>query len=157
MENDIDINIAEQIANYIGPMIRNGIILNDEKIIFSMIDYYCITKIDIRIIVAKLRKYIKKGVHNSYFATLANFAENEALLVRIIDNSKEVLDQNTSFVINNQRFVPTKEEVDSVLNLFDQYEIPRFNKLIYIALYRMAKGNPILPLVTLEKEKNKSR
>ena len=157
MRNEMDRVLAYNIANCIGPMIKNGIIINEEKIPFSMIDYYCITKEDIYNIVGKIRRNNAYENSHPYYSSIVNFIEKEALLVRIVDNAEEILEQKNAFIINGKRFEPTIDDIMEVFKQFDAYNIPKYNKLIFIALYRMAKGFPVLPLVNMEEEKEKKR
>ena len=157
MKNEMDKTYIEQLANYIGPMIKDGIAFDDEVINFTMLDYYCITKMDIHNIIGFIRPKDGYDNRNPYYSFIAGFIEKESLLVREIDNPMDIFKQRNAFIINGKRFEPTLNDIQEIFNLFDQYNIPKFNKLIYIALYRIARNDPILPLISLQEEKNKTR
>ena len=51
--------------------------------------------------------------------------------------------------------VPSEEYINEILEIFDNNNIPKNNRLIYQALHRKAKDFPILPLK--EEENIKTR
>lgn len=143
----------KDLYNYIGFMIQNGILYEDKVIPFSILDYYCITKEDIYKIIGKV-KMNYRGYQ--YYGDLVNFAQRNNLLVREIDDISEIVDEHNAFITNDKRFEPTIYDIQNIYDLFEKYNIPKYSKLFYIALRRMALNIPILPLFE-EKEKSKTR
>ena len=143
------------IANYIGAILANGIKVGDEVISFTMLDYYCVTKENIYTLVGKIRRNNVRDKYK-YHSYLTYFAEKEGLLVREVDDIEEIVNEHHAFIIDGKRFEPTRDDIENVYNLFEVNKIPKYSKLIYIALHRMALGIPILPLF-VEKEKSKTR
>ncbi len=69
-----------------------------------------------------------------------------------MDNPYEVLEQKNAFIINGERIEPTLDDIVSILNEFDNYNIPKYNRLVYTALERFAKKVPLFPLVNNREE-----
>ncbi len=155
MQKEIENLRIYKIANYIGNMLENGIMIGDNKMRFTMLDYYCLTDEDIYSFIGRLKNKTAKE-KNPYLSYLTYFAEKEGLFVREVDGIDEVLDEHHAFIINGQRFEPTKDDILRIFNLFSEYHIPKYSRLIYLALHRMVMGNPILPLV-MQEEKTKRR
>ncbi len=151
---------ANKLANYIGYLIQGGILINDIKLPFTMLDYYTLTKEDIL--------YVARGVRNlkkdrSYFesliiSTFLKFANTNGYLYHIVNDINEVIDEHNCFIINNVRITPNVYDIEEIFNMFENYNIPKYDKLIYTALTRKAHGYPILPLIMRkEEEKTASR
>lgn len=139
---------------YINNLIKNGIIIGDKKMSFTMLDYYTLTKENTYDILCMMRRKYYKDLQTSSY--LHNFILREGCVVRIIDNPEEVLEQKNSFIVNGKRYTPSLDDIVMLFNLFDENDIPRYSKLIYIALNRIARDEVILPLLSNE-EKCKTR
>ncbi len=140
--------------NYINYLIKNGITVDDKKMHFTMLDYYTLIKENAYDILSKMkRRYYKDPQRNSY---LRDFIEREGCVVRIIDTPEEILEQKNSFIINGKRYTPDLDDIMMIFNLFDENNIPRYSRLVYIALNRIARDEVILPLLSQE-EKSKTR
>ena len=156
MAEKIEFEYANSLVNYLGLLIKNKIMVNDIKIPFTILDYFSITDIDIY----ALSKIIKKfKINRSYYESMyknafLRFAEVEGPLTKIIAEVDDILDEHHAFIINGVKYVPTEEDIIKIFELFDEYDIPKYNKVIYCALHRIALGCPILPLLN-EEEKNK--
>lgn len=146
MQKEIENLYIYNIANYIGSLLKNGIEIGDKTISFTMLDYFCITDMNIYTMVGKLRKMDAKKIKYQYHSYLSYFAEKEGLLVREVDGIEEILNEHHAFIINNQKFEPTSDDINYIFDLFEKNRIPKYSKLIYIALHRMALNMPILPL-----------
>ncbi len=146
MQKEIENLYIYNIANYIGSLLKNGIEIDDKTISFTMLDYFCITDMNIYTMVGKLRKMDAKKIKYQYHSYLSYFAEKEGLLVREVDGIEEILNEHHAFIINNERFEPTSDDINYIFDLFEKNRIPKYSKLIYIALHRMALNMPILPL-----------
>lgn len=146
MQKEIENLYIYNIANYIGSLLKNGIEIDDKTISFTMLDYFCITDMNIYTMVGKLRKMDAKKIKYQYHSYLSYFAEKEGLLVREVDGIEEILNEHHVFIINNERFEPTSDDINYIFDLFEKNRIPKYSKLIYIALHRMALNMPILPL-----------
>ncbi len=141
------------IISYIGPIIKDGIRVGSRTINFTMLDYYSLTKEDISDLLSALltrRVNVEKPPYYSYFYRLF---EREGSLVKRDISVTDVLNEHNAFIIDNYRFEPTEEDIQKIFNLFDEYDIPKYSRLIYTALYRTALGVPILPLVMEDKNK----
>ena len=122
-----------------------------------MLDYYSVTDFNIHELLSDVISKNKKGIKNPYHSFLVYFVEKEGLIVRTVDDINEIVDQHHVFIINGERFEPTEEDISNIFQLFNEYKIPKSDKLIYIALHRKALGIPMIPLKDLEEEKVKTR
>ena len=145
MYKEIEDLYIYNMADYIGSMLANGIEVGDKVIPFSILDYYCVTKENIFSIIGKIKRKNLRDKYK-YHSYLSYFAEKEGLLVREIDSIEEIVNEHHAFIINGQRFEPTRDDINYIFDLFEKNRIPKYSKLIYIALHRMALNMPILPL-----------
>lgn len=143
------------IISYIGPIIKDGIRVGSRTINFTMLDYYSLTKEDIRDLLGALlarRVNVEKPPYYGYFYRLF---ERGGSLVKQDISVMDVLNEHNAFIIDNYRFEPTEEDIQKIFDLFDEYDIPKYSRLIYTALYRKALGVPILPLAMKDKNRIK--
>lgn len=147
-----------------GKLIENGIIVEGVKMPFTMIDFYNLVGKDIygdidhnEIRELAMKYKIKYKVSNKYLNRFLGFVINENLSGGEISNPMEILNQNYAFIFNDKKYVPTYDDVLMIMNLFDIYNVPKHNRLIYQALHRVARGFPVFPLLIEEDEKKLGR
>lgn len=147
-------NLILMVANYID----NGIIIDSTRLPFTMLDYICLTSMNIDELVTYIKKLKDFDSKAQLLAsrTLIKFYSGNRRLGKRITESETVLNQKNIFIINGNRVEPTKDDIEEIFNLFDENNIPKLDSLIYIALNRKARGNPILPLLNMEKENTNS-
>ena len=157
-ENNINIDYANSIVNYIGPYIKFGICFNDIKRPFTLLDYYSLTNVNCNDL-ARFIKYNKiertysESVNKSVFL---HFASLEGKHFYIVDNVDEVIKNHYAFIVNDKMVEATKEDIIHIFEFLDEHDIPRYSKVIYTALYRKITNFPILPL-TYNVEKGKTK
>lgn len=151
------------LINECGKYVKEGIYEGDMKMPFTLIDYYCllnkynmqfINHVEIRKIAYILRR--KSELLSSELNRFTDFLEKENIIGSIINNPVEILNCNYRFIFDNNVYIPTYEDVSLIMNLFDMYNIPKCNKLIYQALHRYARGFSVVPLL-IEDENKLSR
>ncbi len=157
MENEC-LNDYLNLINYVGELIAKGIEFGDIKLNFTMLDYYSITTDNIRELL-KIAKKIQNKNNNQYpyLNNFIDFASVEGFLVRITDDPKEVFDQRYTFLVDDEKYSPSIEEIEDIFHLFDVNAIPKYNILIFLALQRKSLGIPVLPLLSIEEEKTNTR
>ncbi len=147
-----------------GKLIENGIVVDGVKMPFTIIDFYNLVGRDIygeinhneiRELAMKYR--LKYKVCNRYLNRFVDFIVRENLAGEEVNNPVEILNQNYAFIFNDEKYVPTYEDVLMIMNLFDIYNVPKHNRLIYQALHRVARNYPIFPLLLSEDEKKLGR
>lgn len=134
--------LVEKIGNYI----NKGIEVEEEKIPFTMLDYYCITKIPPN----KLLGYIKRVNFTSKEESI-----NKSYLTHFLVKNKDVgpfvtteklINQGIVFIIKDKIIEIDEKISDEVLELLSKEQIPLNHRIVYSALQRYARGYPILPL-----------
>ncbi len=141
------------LVTYIGYFLKNGIMIDGMKLPFSILDYYSIVKESVSDVASKAQAIKKYILYRNYFI---KFAYSNKFLLNEVENVNEVLEAHHAFIKNDQRIVPSEEDIQNILDLLDQYNIPKYNRVVYSALARQAFGYPILPFVNME-EKNMSK
>lgn len=143
-------NLIIKIADYI----NQGIIIDSVKLPFTMLDYISLTDMNIDTLIEKIKNLKDFDSKEELYASRAvlKFYEKNRNLGRFVNNTETILQQKNVFIIGNTRFEPTEKDIEEIFSLFDEHRIPKTNSLIHIALYRKAKGVPILPLINNEKE-----
>ncbi len=143
--------LIEEVAKYI----YNGIMVDDKKIFFSLIDYYSLTDIDIFYIYSIIAKDNSKisNEQKMYRDIFMRFYNLEGCMYYIVKDPEEILLQKISFYVNKERREITREDVIEIFEILDAHNIPKYNKLVFTALNRKLNGLPVLPLLEREKEK----
>lgn len=141
------------LISYIGPFIKNGITIDGRKINFTMLDYYSLTKEDIRDLLGALLLRRVNAERPPYYGYFYRLFEREGSLIKQDAEVSDILNEHNAFIINDYRYEPTEEDIKRIFALFDEYDIPKYSRLIYTALYRTALGVPILPMVMEYKNK----
>ena len=143
-----------------GYYVANGIEIGDTVMPFTLIDYYNLAnkelydKVDHREMKRLIYVYrIKNEVRHEYLNRFIEFLEKEIVAGEEVNNPMEILNQKYAFVYNDKRYVPTYEDVNMIMNIFDIYGVPKYERLIYQALHRVARDFPIFPLLLNEEEK----
>ncbi len=150
---ELDFNYLRQMAETMGKLIVEGINVNDNAIPFTMLDYYSVCNIDPEIVFSCIKRAKNKISYNNQYANFfCSFYAKKMIGKRIMDNPYEVLEQKNAFIINGERIEPTLDDIVSILNEFDNYNIPKYNRLVYTALERFAKKVPLFPLVNNREE-----
>ena len=152
-------NLNQEYRNlilYIGKLIVDGIEFEGQKISFTMLDYYSITTDNIEDVlkIARKKRIRINNLENLYYIKFVKFAKYYGFLVRLVNDPNEVLAQKYSFIVDDEKYIPSREDIEEVFELFDANCIPKYNKLIYTALHRKALGVPVLPLLSQEKVKS---
>lgn len=147
-----------------GKFIESGIVIGDNKMPFTMIDYYNLAVKDLYNVldhreIKSLAQYyrIAHKYSNKYLSYFISFLEKENIAGELVNSPMEILNQNYSFIFNDKKYVPTYEDVNMIMNIFDIYGVPKHNRLIYQALHRVARDFPIFPLLMTEEEKKLGR
>ena len=156
------LNVEElnNMAVAIGKLIQEGITYNDEKIPFTLLDYWTVCKIfpgELNRIGKQNRTNLPR-LDSFYRGVCYEFCRVHGYLY---PNRREVTIEETesehnAFIINDEKYVPTREDIENIFATFEENDIPKTSKLVYIALYRLAKNWPILPLANQD-EKAKTR
>ena len=141
--------LVEKLGNYI----NKGIEVREEKIPFTMLDYYCITKITPN----KLLGYIKRvnftskeeSINKSYLTHFLNKNKNVGPFV----TTEKLINQGIVFIIKDKIIEIDENISDEVLELLSKEQIPLNHRIVYSAFQRYARGYPILPLKENELKK----
>lgn len=147
-----------------GKLIESGIAIGNTIMPFTLIDYYNLAnkelyeKLDHREIKHLAHVYrVKYKVSNKYLSRFLDFLEKENVVGANINNPMEILKQKYSFTFNDKKYVPSYEDINMIMNIFDIYGVPKHDRLIYQALHRVARDFPIFPLLLNEEEKKLGR
>lgn len=136
--------LADKINNYI----KNGIDYDDHHILFTVIDYYCLTDID--------PMYLFKNP----MKCLCNSTKVDEQTLCNIRNAHLLLETNalsyfkTNITLNENSV--TLEELESIENILKSNGIKVTKISMGIALDRYFKDIPILPLISKESKRNLS-
>ena len=142
------------LVEYVGYYLKNGIIVNGKKMSFTALDYYCIAKDSIEDVATIIRAKKSPILYQGYFL---QFAANNGLQFRKVEDAQEVLYEHNAFIKDGVRIVPTEEDIQNILDLLDSYNIPRYTRVVYTALARQAFGYPILPFAQMNEEEKEHR
>ena len=152
------------LINECGKLVRDGIVVNDDVMPFTLIDFYSLIyknqyeNIDhkkIQVIAHRLRlRDNNKHVEMSYFI---NYLSRDVLVGEPVNNPMEIVNQNYHFTFDNKTYIPSYDDIALVLNIFDMLNIPKYRKLVYQALHRVSRNFPIFPLLEEEKVTSKKR
>lgn len=145
-------DLVNKVANYS----TNGIVVDSTKIPFTMLDYICLTDTNIDDLFKwiNMTKEFRTKEELITRSKVVKFYQGHRRLGQHVYSVDTVLQQKNVFIINGVRYEPSSEDIEEIFELFKENRIPQMNILIQIALSRKAKGIPILPLKTIEKEKN---
>lgn len=147
-----------------GKYVQDGIMVNDVKMPFTMLDYYSLlieenmeylNYHDIKSLCYEMKR--RYNISNTELNRFLYFLEQNYLVGENVNNAIEVVNCNYSFIFDDKRFTPSYEDIQMIMNIFDVYEIPKHPKLIYQALHRLARDYPIFPLLVSEDEKKLGR
>ncbi len=156
MIENINIDYANSIVNYIGPYIKNGICFNDIKRPFTLLDYYSITNVNCNdlakiIKLNKVERTYSESVNKSVFL---HFASLEGKHFYIVNDIEEVIKNHYAFIVDDKMVEATYEDIEEIFEFLEEHDIPKYSKVIYTALYRKITDFPVLPLTyNVEKEK----
>ena len=156
MENEtIDFEYADSLVVYFGSLIKNGIIYHNTKIPFTMLDYFSVTDININSLASVIRKKKIERTHinSMYKNAFLYFVQLEGRLICEVNDADVILKQNNIFIVNGEKYLPTKNDVEEIFTILDENSIPKDSRLIYNALHRKALNCPVLPLKNIKEKK----
>lgn len=144
-----------------GVYLKQGIPVEDKCIPFTMLDYYSLTSFMPEQIIGNLSKIkIADRTLSENKSRALSFLKSQTI-GRKIKDAKEIVSQNISFVIQGKKVEIDQNIAEKVLQQFSDNNIPFDNEMIFIALQRYARQQPIMPLlqnnkkVQVEKSNNK--
>ena len=138
-------------------LIPNGVSINEEdKIKFTMLDYYTITPQNPKTILENLKLLnstskedsIKRAKVKSYLQANSNQGPTV---------NKEYYQKNKVKLITSNGEFDMLEYFDQIHETFENYNIPSYSKLYQTALSRLSRNQPILPLKTQEEVKEETK
>ena len=144
-----------ELVKIVSKYIYYGIELEDKRIPFSLMDYYCLIDIDIFDIYSFLtsKRFNMQKLSNFYKDIFMRFYNLEGCMYYVVNDPEEILSQNICFYVNKEKREITREDVMEVFDILDAHNIPKYNRLVFTALQRKVNGLPVLPLLEREKEK----
>ncbi len=139
------------LVTYVGFYLANGYTVDGRKMSFTALDYYSIFEENIGDVAMEVRSLVRSNniAYQNYFL---QFANNNGYAITKVEDAKKVMDEHNVFIINDKRIVPTEEDIQEILDLLDQYNIPKYEKVVYTALSRKAFGYQILQFVSQEEK-----
>ena len=142
----------QNIISIIYNAIINGIEINENKVSFTMLDYYSICKKDIQ----DIFDYINAHRENNEIQRYKNRVIRHLISLKevgSITSAEEFANQKISLIYKDNKTEFDKEISEKIINFLNENEIPPHHKIVYTAARRYARGEPILPL----KKKNENQ
>ena len=149
---------AHAIAQVAGRLIKNGINISEVCLPFTMLDYLSFTKVKASSVasVVKGHKISLDREQTLYKNLFLSFVDKSGSFFYEVEDINDILDQHHVFIIRDYKFIPEADDIQKIFDLLDENNIPKYDRVIYTALDRLAHGYPILPLVESTKEKQKN-
>lgn len=136
--------------------IANGIELEDRKIPFTMLDYYCISNKNIQ----KISEYIN---NKDYAQSVKQF---KSRIMQFIVTNKNVgpfespesfAGKKISLIVKDNKVDFDEKTSSEIINILKDNDIPTNYQIVYTAARRYARGEEILPIKTNTKKNVKVR
>ena len=148
----LSLDEAIEIAIKVGNYVLNGIVINDKKVAFTMLDYYSLYKEDIGSVCALVRN-MKFSNRYDWICKSAFLAFYEKkMVIKRESTPEEMLSQRNAFINDGIRIEPTMNDILDIYTKFKENNIPTISRLIYTAMERYAKNIPLFPFLEKEKE-----
>ena len=142
-----------ELCELIPYFLKNGIQYGDENIRFTLLDYYYLTGEKVPEFIDKFKRtHIAKN-EQEVMKKLNVLKNNEFSLGNVYVDSETMANSGIKVSIAGHEQVVDFNFAEKIMGLFKEFNIPVRDSLVQIAAVRCAKGQPILPIEDLRREK----